>query len=129
MNLLLSGGTGFIGCALVKRLVEKGHHVILLTRHVKSAQSKCSGDVEIEGWDAKTVGPWAQRLEHCDAVINLAGESIANKRWTQTQKNRIVRSRIDATHALVEAIREAQSKPATLINASTPPPPPPPAAE
>jgi uncharacterized protein (TIGR01777 family) len=63
-------------------------------------------------------GPWVEKLEGADAVINLAGESIAAKRWTAAQKELIVNSRLDATKVLVDAIGRVSAKPSVLVNAS-----------
>jgi len=71
-----------------------------------------------EQWDGKTIGRWAGCLDGADAVLNLAGESIGGRRWTPAQKDRILRSRVDATIAVCEGIRQAGRKPATLVSAS-----------
>lgn len=118
MNIILSGGTGFIGKAVIGELVEKGHRVTLLTRHPDKVKHFPKNFVKPELWDGRTLGPWAERMNEAEGVINLAGESIAAKRWTSAQKSRIVSSRIDATKLIVEAIRKAGKKPAVLVNAS-----------
>jgi hypothetical protein len=69
-------------------------------------------------WDGVRSGAWAGEIEDADAVINLAGEPIAAKRWSPARKQKILRSRIDPTRALVEAIHAARKKPGVLINAS-----------
>lgn len=117
MNIILSGGTGFIGSALLKQLAEATHRVVLLTRNPDTAKGVARDSVEVERWDVRSAGPWAERMNGADAVINLAGEPIA-KRWTETQKARIINSRIDATKAIIEAIASARSKPSVLVNAS-----------
>ena len=76
MKILLSGGTGFIGSALLMRLVEEKHRVILLTRRPDSVKYLARDLVEVEEWDGKTSGSWANRVEEVDGVVNLAGESI-----------------------------------------------------
>jgi len=69
-------------------------------------------------WDARTRGDWTSCLETADAVINLAGESIGAGRWTDRQKERILKSRLDATNAIVDAMAAASRKPDVLISAS-----------
>lgn len=118
MNIVLTGGTGFIGKALIPRLVEAGHRVCLLTRHSGKINWMNKRYVTAAHWDGQHPGEWEKCIDGADAVINLAGESIANKRWSAMQKKHIIESRINATKAIVEAIRKAQNKPAVLINAS-----------
>lgn len=118
MKIILSGGTGFIGAALLRRFLEKGHRVVLLTRNPGSAPLPAAGAVEPVLWDAKTLGPWASHLEGADAVVNLAGESVAAGRWTRERKEKIFSSRIESTKLLVSAIAQAKKRPSVLVNAS-----------
>ncbi len=115
MRIVVAGGTGFVGGALIRRLVREGHHVVLLTRRATAAEA--AQNVQACVWDGKNQGVWSQTLHDADAVINLAGESIA-KRWSQAQKAKIIQSRLDATQALVTALRAAAKRPKVLINAS-----------
>lgn len=115
MTIVLSGGTGFIGKAVRERLLAAGHRIVLLTR--RPGAVRAAGSLEVCGWDARALGPWAARVDGADAVINLAGEPIAT-RWTAAVKQRIVTSRVEATRAVVSAIAQAKRKPAVLINAS-----------
>ena len=118
MKVLVAGGTGFIGGLLVRQLVADGHQATLLTRNPSRAHRSSHPGLQVVGWDASRVGPWASRVADVDTVINLVGEPIGGKRWTNAQKDRISRSRIDATRVLVEAIGEAKPRPAVLVNAS-----------
>lgn len=118
MNIVLAGGTGFIGQALLEKLLEAKHSVILLTRNPGRARSLAGEFVKVEKWDGKTVGLWAQHIDDSDAVINLAGESIGEKRWTKARKALILNSRVDATKALVAAIAQSKKKPSVLVNQS-----------
>lgn len=113
MNLTIAGGTGLVGTAITKRLTADGHSVTLLSRNPGTSASGAS----VIQWDARTAGPWMRAIEHADAVINLTGESIGS-RWTKAKKDRIVRSRVDAANALVNAIGIAGTKPKALVNAS-----------
>ncbi len=115
MKVLLTGGTGFIGRAVLQKLIEAGHKVTLLTRHPGSLQWLNKNYVTVIHWDGKKPGDWA---DGADSVINLAGESIAAKRWSAAQKKKIADSRIHATEAVVDAIKRSQRKPSILINAS-----------
>ena len=115
MRLVVSGATGFIGTALCARLVAQGHALTLLTR---GSPATNSGTKRWLHWTPGTLRDWDAALDGVDGVINLAGEPIAAKRWTHAQRRRIEKSRIDATHSLVQACAKARQKPRFLINAS-----------
>ena len=111
MKLVLAGGTGQLGRVLARGLGRRGHEILLLSRR--------GGDgPAVFRWDGRSLGPWAAVLDGADAVINLAGESIAARRWTARQKALIRSSRVGGTRSLVEAIRRAERRPRALINAS-----------
>ena len=123
MRIVITGGTGLIGRALVADLVKDGHEVTILSRSPEKHRATFSFDVSVEHWDARTVGDWAQLVDGTDAVVNLAGESIAGyrffpERWTEDKKHRIRDSRLNAGHAVVEAIKMAGKKPRVLLQAS-----------
>lgn len=108
--MLIAGGTGFIGAALVCALRQAADEPVVLTRHPRER-----GQL---GWDGETVGDWAKALEGAEAVINLAGESVAAGRWTRARKARIAASRLHATRALVAALAAAKKRPKTFLSAS-----------
>lgn len=109
MKIIIAGGSGLIGSALSRFLRRKGHHVVCLSRTPNSV------DVF---WDPKNNRLDPAALEGCDAVINLAGESIAGGRWTAARKKQILDSRLQATFLLANTIRGLQNPPAVFINAS-----------
>lgn len=113
MRIVLAGGSGFVGQPLVEHLAASGHDVTVLTR---SPASVSKGRAVV--WDGRTVGDWSKEIDAADAVVNLAGESIGDSRWTPERKTRLIASRIDATRAIVAALRGAPSKNRTLVNAS-----------
>lgn len=117
MKIVLAGGTGFVGKALTGKLSGLGHEVFVLTRGAGQIVREADGKTMIP-WDGKTFGDWTACLDGADAVINLTGENIAAKRWTPSQKQRILSSRVDGTRAIVNAIGLARQKPALLINVS-----------
>lgn len=118
MKIVLSGGTGFIGKALLNPLIKAGHRLVLLTRDVHRIKRAATAACEIVEWDGHNSGPWVQMIDGADAVINLAGAPIAERRWTVAQKERIVASRVGTTRLFVEAIEQAKQRPSVWINAS-----------
>lgn len=116
MRLVIAGGSGFIGSALVEPLLERGHALALLSRRPPRAGR--SPREQWVGWQAQAGGDWEGVVDGADGVINLAGEPIVEKRWTEAQKGIIRLSRLSPTRALVGAIAKAKAKPKFLINGS-----------
>ena len=117
MKILIPGGSGFLGSALVNALLEEKHEVIVLSRSPQSAQVPSSG-VRVVAWDAKTPEGWGHLAGEVDAIINLSGASIGSGRWTKERKALIRSSRQQAGQAIVEALEKASRKPEILIQAS-----------
>lgn len=116
MKLVIAGGTGLIGSALSLQLLEKGHSLTILTRFFGSRLPTNSKKYQL--WSPPAPGAWEETIDGADAVVNLAGEPIAAKRWSEKQKEKIRSSRVDTTRALVAAIAKARTKPQLLLNAS-----------
>jgi len=116
MRLVVTGATGFIGTPLCARLLEQGHTLTLLTRG--SPRDPGGATKRWLHWTPGTLGEWGTALNGVDGAINLAGEPIAAKKWTDLQRNRIETSRVDGTNSLVQAIARAAVKPKFLISAS-----------
>ncbi|HLJ62157.1 MAG TPA: TIGR01777 family oxidoreductase [bacterium] len=112
MTVLVSGARGLIGSALVRDLLAAGDHVVRLTR----ASGTLAAD-EV-AWEPGAGRIDATRLKGVDAVVHLAGESIAQARWTAERKARIWRSRVDGTMLLARALAGVASPPATMVCAS-----------
>ncbi|OBP14597.1 TIGR01777 family protein [Rheinheimera sp. SA_1] len=111
MRILITGASGLIGSALV-RLWQNQHQLIVLSRSVKKVQQQFGNTVQaVESFSEVD-------FNQLDMVVNLAGEPIANSRWTSTQKDRICQSRWQLTEQLVALIQQATTPPHTLINAS-----------
>jgi len=110
MQIVVAGGSGLLGTALVSRLRNEGHAITVLTRQPRRAE-----DVQ---WTTRgSSASWAYVLEDADAVINLAGAPIA-KRWTTAHKREMWNSRVLSTRSLVAAMKSVRRVPPTLINAS-----------
>jgi uncharacterized protein (TIGR01777 family) len=110
MNILITGGTGFIGTPLTQELRKSGNDVTVTTRRQTDTKEKLS-------WNPPGLIP-QNIISKFDGIINLAGEPIAPARWTEERKKGILSSRIDTTRALVESIKAADTKPKVLISAS-----------
>jgi uncharacterized protein (TIGR01777 family) len=110
MRIVVAGGSGFLGRALIASLRRSGHTVSVLTRHPRAAE-----DVRWSPSDAST--DWWSVVREAGAIVNLAGESLMGKRWTPRQKAAIRESRVAATSALVRAI-VAAPRPPILVNGS-----------
>jgi uncharacterized protein len=114
MNITLTGGTGFIGSALVSHLLEQGHSVTVLSR---SMNTELSPEVRTVLWDSAQGEPPAEALSGADAVIHLAGEPVA-QRWTYDAKRRIRSTRVDGTRFLIQALSVASPRPKMMVSAS-----------
>lgn len=109
MHLLMTGATGFIGRPLCERLIGEGHRLTVLTRQTRVDTASCR---YID--DLGVLNPG----EHFDAVINLAGASLADRRWTPAYKQEIIASRMNTTAALLQLFSRLQNKPRILLSAS-----------
>jgi len=118
MNIVVAGGTGFIGRALCHSLISEGHQVSILTRQPEQAFHRGDAPLNWVPWNGQDRGFWERSLEGADAVINLTGASIAHARWSNARKQLLTASRILTTNLLVEAMSQRSSKPPTFINAS-----------
>ena len=117
MQIVVTGGTGFIGRPLCAALCQEGHRVTLLTRRIET-QWPCASIVTAIEWNGREGGVWERCLDGADAVINLAGAPIADGRWTDARKQLLIESRVLSTRLLVEALSRCSSRPRTLISAS-----------
>ena len=111
MRIVVAGGTGFLGSALVSACRSDGDEVAVLTRRARGA-----GDVQ---WAPSAGGAaLVQVLDGVDAVVNLAGEGIADRRWTTSRKQAILESRVTPTRAIAEAVRACATPPQVFLSAS-----------
>jgi uncharacterized protein len=115
-GLVVAGGSGFVGRALVEELTARGYEVVVLSRRPERAATRLPEGARAVGWD----GDWAGELPGAAGVVNLAGASIGGGRWTARRKQAILSSRVETTGRLVDAIRAlpAARRPPVLVNAS-----------
>jgi uncharacterized protein (TIGR01777 family) len=111
MDVLISGATGLIGSALIPELEGRGHRVIRLSRSKPSAEDTIR-------WDPASGALDPSRLEGIDAVVHLAGESIAEGRWTPEKKRRIMESRREGTRLLAGTLAGLSDPPQVMVSAS-----------
>lgn len=126
-RVVISGGTGFIGRALVMSLCERGDDVVVLSRgrdagksHLGAKPACCrgAGKVELATWTPEKAGDWSRVVDGADAVIHLAGAGVLDEPWTDARKATLRSSRIRSTELLAEAIARAENKPRVFVSGS-----------
>ena len=109
MKIVIPGGTGHLGRIVTDSLRHRGDEVVVLSRNVEAPARL---------WDGRTLGDWADEIDGADVVINLAGRSV-DCRYGPTEREEILRSRVDSTRVIGEAIARAKRPPALWLQAST----------
>lgn len=112
-QVILAGGSGFVGHALAPVLVAKGYQVVVLGRGAAHREE----GVEHLQWDGKTVGSWAGAIEGAETIVNLTGKNI-NCRHTPENRCEILRSRVESVRVLGEAIAHCRVPPKVFIQTS-----------
>lgn len=117
MKIVMAGGSGYLGRLAAKHFLATGHQVVTLSRGALLPAGPCERAV---GWDVRTSGPWGEELAGADLLLNLAGRSV-NCRYTHANREEILRSRVDSTLALGEAVRilPLERRPRLWLNFST----------
>lgn len=118
MKVLITGATGFVGKRLVKRLLHDGHQVVATSRNREKAQKTLGGQVEVFPWKAPHGDFPQEALNGVDTIINLMGENLASKRWSDSQKLKLRESRILGTQKLVHALALNKSTVKIFISTS-----------
>ena len=125
MRLLLLGCTGFVGRELVPQLLQAGHQISLVSRRLPRGydSERDEGLINYIQIDPSQSSSWLTEplinaLADADGVVNLAGEPIAEKRWTESHLKVLEDSRLETTRLLVEALKACATPPAVLVNAS-----------
>jgi uncharacterized protein (TIGR01777 family) len=116
MNVFITGGTGQIGARLIPALCGRGDRVVLVTRRPTVARGKFGAGCTVVEGDPTWPGPWMDAVAGCDAVVNLAGESVIG-RWTEAVKTRMRESRLRTTEHVVHALAGGRA-PRVLVSGS-----------
>jgi hypothetical protein len=118
MRIAVAGASGLIGRAVCRLLAETEHEVTALVRNPTAARTVLPESVSIIQWNVDVSVDWESTVAEADAVINLAGEPLSGQRWNGEYKRLLRASRLETTHALVRAWRNAERKGGVLLNAS-----------
>jgi len=113
-KLILAGGTGFLGQAIIDRFNKQGTQIIIFTR----GENKKIENISYIHWDGKTPGEWVKELEGSDVLINLTGKSV-DCRYNEKNKKEIISSRVNATKVLGEAINKLADPPKVWLNSAS----------
>ncbi len=116
MQILVLGGSGLIGRAFAREMLEGGHRVTILSRHPETA--RIPAGVEARGWDGRSPDGWVDLVERSDALVNLVGENIGARMWTEERKRQILDSRVQVGQVICDALRAAARRPEVLLQAS-----------
>ncbi|MGC8880144.1 MAG: TIGR01777 family oxidoreductase [Anaerolineae bacterium] len=118
MRVIITGGSGLIGRALVAELAMAGYDVVVLSRRPQEVQGALPTGVQVAAWDGRSAEGWAVWADGARAIVNLAGANIAAGRWTPERKQAILQSRLSAGYAVVQAVQQVADKPQVVIQAS-----------
>jgi uncharacterized protein len=124
LRVIISGGTGFIGRALVHALMARGDEAVVLTRGKPRSIAHACGEcvtgakAELATWTPEEPGEWQRVVDGADAVVHLAGASVASGRWTPERMGAIRSSRVRSTELLARAIAGAKKKPRVFVSGS-----------
>jgi uncharacterized protein (TIGR01777 family) len=111
MQVLIAGGSGFLGTALKDSLIQGGHDVFILTRQAAQSANELH-------WDGKTSQGWGYIVNEMDALVHLTGYGLEHWPWTERQKQRFIDSRVLPGLALASAIRSAMHRPSVFLQTS-----------
>lgn len=118
MRVIVAGGTGLLGSAVIEALAERGDELTVLTRDPSRVPPSKRKVARYEAYDPVALGGWQKLVGGRDAVLNLAGERAVGRRLTAAVKRELTHSRVTLTEHLVEAIAQASSKPRVFLCAS-----------
>ena len=117
-NVLVTGGTGFLGLNLVKALNDKGHFVSVIGRDTNRIQSLFGGSVRSIQWNPLESGTWTSEMGRHSVVVHLAGEPAVGRRLNEALRRSIRNSRVRSTRRIVDAMGQSETKPEVFLCAS-----------
>ncbi len=117
-SVLIAGGTGFVGEALVEHLLGLGYRVKVMTRNIEKAKTKLPPEVQFVKWPSKNEKLLLPKNQNCYAFINLTGENVGQKRWTLLQKRKLLNSRLNSVEQLYQIVKQMENPPKVWIQAS-----------
>ncbi len=115
-NILIAGGTGLVGTRLTEMLVEKGYNITIFTRNKNVVLNHSS--IQYSYWNIDTQEIDNNAIKKADAIVNLTGEGVVNKRWTTKQKQIIIDSRVNAGKLIVKGLQQNENNVQVIVNAS-----------
>ncbi len=115
-TILITGGTGLVGSSLTDALVQKGYHVIILTRRIPEKQAKYNTSFAV--WDVNKQSIDVAAVQAADHIIHLAGAGVVDKKWTSAYKKEIIDSRVKSSELLVVTLKEHSNRVRSVISAS-----------
>ena len=117
-TVLITGGTGMIGKAITKALLEKDYEVIVLTRKASSHELRAGSKLSFAEWNVEKRTIDENAVAKADHIIHLAGANLGDKRWTKKRKKEIVDSRVESGKLIVESLKRIANKVRSVISAS-----------
>ncbi len=118
MKVVIAGGSGFVGRAVVSRILAEKHEAVVLSRQPSVGTFPGERQPSVVQWDGVSLGPWCDALEGVDALINLCGAGIAAQRWTGAYKKVLRETRLSPTRVLARAISSCRNPPRVWVNSS-----------
>ena len=117
-KVLITGGTGMIGKALTQALIERGYHVIILTRHASDKRKTENDKLSYAEWDIEKKTINKNAIAEADYIIHLAGANFADNRWNEKVKKEILSSRVESAKLLIDSLKTVTNNVKTVISAS-----------
>jgi uncharacterized protein (TIGR01777 family) len=115
-NILIAGGTGLVGKRLTEMLLDKGYSITILTRTANATST--NPNISFANWDTDKQTIDDQAVSNADAIVNLAGAGVADKRWSVARKKEIVDSRVNSGRLIVNALQHIPNNINVVVNAS-----------